>query len=139
MMFEKYLIPLLIAKELKAIGGKTRLQKLVRLVQSKLEGIGISKIDYEYKLHHHGPFSFQLARITETLVEGRYLSERREITPDNHVLFVYKLTQKGREMLKDSQKKSILGKRIAGIVRDVSKEYGYMSLPDLVEEAYATM
>lgn len=138
-MFEKYLIPLLVAKELGSIPGKTRMQKLVRLIEAELDKQRVIRLNYGYKLYHHGPFSFQLARIAETLVEGDYLSERGKITPDGNMLHIYHLTKKGRNLLKEAKKKKIIGNNIANVVSTISKKYGYMTLPELVDEAYETM
>ncbi|MHA1962245.1 MAG: hypothetical protein ACW99U_18735 [Candidatus Thorarchaeota archaeon] len=138
-MFEKYLIPLLIASNLGMISGKTRLQKLVRLIEVELKSKGVIHLDYRYQLYHHGPFSFELANIAESLVYNGFLYERQETTPDGNTLYVYKISSNGRKLLREALQKDIIVDRLARVVSDMSKKYGALSLPDLVMRAYETM
>ena len=56
--------------------SRKRMQKLVFLLQAA----GCS-LDVEYDLHHYGPYSEDLARLTDRMVDERLLEERMEVRP----------------------------------------------------------
>jgi uncharacterized protein YwgA len=56
--------------------SRKRMQKLVFLLQA-----AGCPLDVDYDLHHYGPYSEDLARLTDLMVDERLLEERMEVRP----------------------------------------------------------
>ena len=56
--------------------SRKRMQKLVFLLQA-----AGCPLDVDYDLHHYGPYSEDLARLTDLMVDERLLEERIEVRP----------------------------------------------------------
>lgn len=56
--------------------SRKRMQKLVFLLQA-----AGCPLDVDYDLHHYGPYSEDLARLTDLMVDERLLEERVEVRP----------------------------------------------------------
>jgi len=125
----------MLAESLGEVRGKTRFQKLVFLVQRCAEK---EKTDFDlnFDIYLHGPFSQELSLVIDDLVRRGDIEESIEQIPPYYEMHTYRLTDKGREMLRNARTKKIIPTRIAHIVRDTSEKYGRLPLTKLVEEAY---
>jgi uncharacterized protein YwgA len=134
-VFEHVFVPLMLAESLGEVRGKTRFQKLVFLVQrgAEKEKTGF---DLNFDIYLYGPFSQELSLVIDDLVRRGDIEESIEQIPPYYEMHTYKLTNKGREMLRDARTKKLMSTRIAHIVRDISEKYGHLPLAKLVEEAY---
>ncbi|MGP0063439.1 MAG: hypothetical protein ACLQGP_07560 [Isosphaeraceae bacterium] len=56
--------------------SRKRMQKLVFLLQA-----AGCPLEVDYDLHHYGPYSEDLARLTDLMVDERLLEERMEVRP----------------------------------------------------------
>lgn len=135
-LFEQVLVPLLLAETLGAVNGRTRFQKLVFLVQRCIEKAGQEGLEFDFSIYLHGPYSQDLRLRIDELVRNRYLDEMVEQTPPKYEMHVYRLTNKGRELLRVAKTKKLVSVETARAVRDVVERYGDLSLPQLVNEAY---
>ena len=135
-MFEEILIPLKLTQNLKQIKGKTRLQKLVFLVQKESIKNNVKASSFEYEIYHYGPFSFQLSSTLEKLISDNLLEEKVEMTPNGYTKYVYVLTPKGKGLLDDAEDKGLISPELVKIIKNVAKEYGELQLSDVVSEAY---
>jgi uncharacterized protein YwgA len=133
---ERMATPLLFAEQLRSVRGKTRLQKLVCLLDARLEGEGRT-LGYEFQFYHYGPFSFDLMNEVEDLVDEELLKETTRTLPNGYVEFSYSLTGAGRRFLR-----RILGadpelSRLRSRVAELAKSHGSLPLRELVDQAYA--
>jgi uncharacterized protein YwgA len=135
-MFEEMLIPLKIAECLGTIKGKTRLQKIVFLIQKEAERKNVDASSFEYEIYRYGPFSFQLSGTLEKLLSDKLLEEKVEMTPNGYTKYVYELTVKGKNLLKDAKTKELISPELIHIIQQTAKNYGEVQLSDVVTEAY---
>jgi uncharacterized protein YwgA len=135
-MFEELLIPLLLSEALGRINGKTRLQKLVYIVQKEANNCNVQASSFNYELYYYGPFSSELSATLENLKETDLIEETTEMTPSGYTRYVYSITDKGRKLLEDAKEKKLLSKKLEKIVKEVAKDFGHLELPELVKEAY---
>ena len=135
-MFEETLIPLQLIKDLKLLKGKTRLQKLVFLIQKEATKRNVQTSSFSYEIYRYGPFSFELASALENLVTEQFIEERIQTTPNGYTKYVYELTTKGERLLEDAKKKNLISSEIETIIRNTANEFGEVQLSDVVSEAY---
>lgn len=136
-MFDKMLLPLLLTEKLGRVYGKTRFQKLIFLIQKTAEKQNVKNPQLKYELYLHGPFSFELSNIIDSLVWNDYLEQEIEPTRAGYPVHVYSLTQKGKTILKFGLNKKLISNRLYNIIENTSEKYGSLHLSDLVEKAYA--
>ena len=135
-MFERFLVPLVLANTLNQVNGKTRFQKLMFLIQKEAERNEIKELDFDYEIYLHGPFSRELGLIIDDLVDKRYLEEESVETLSGYTKYVYTLTAKGEELVKHAMDKKLLPPEVLKCVKEILTKYGDIPLPHLVEEAY---
>lgn len=135
-MFEEYFVPLFLVDCMrKGIVGKTRFQKLVYLIQKRTKERGI-ELQYNYEPYLHGPFSTNLNSIVEQLVAQGYLEETLEESSSGNSIYVYSMTSAGAKMIKDAQHKNMLPHEIVAIITNISQDYGYLPISELLEKVY---
>ena|SRR5437867_1430606 len=134
-MLEKVLAPLLVVGEMHTLTGKTRLQKLMCLVEANLTQ-GSRSPGYRFQLHYYGPFSFDLAHVVDQLVDQQLLAEQSQVTPSGNIVFSYWVTPEGREFVTEVLAREPGYEDLARDVARVIHEYGYVSLERLIEKAY---
>lgn len=135
-MFEEILFPLLLTSCLGRVYGKTRFQKLVFLMQKLAEEQGLKGLDLKYTIYLHGPFSFELNNIIETLTQNDFLEEDVEVTRDGYEVHIYNLTKKGESMVQEAQEKKLIDNSQLSVIESVANQFGNMKLDDLIAEAY---
>lgn len=113
------------------IGGITRLQKELFLVQKTLQNEGI-KYKYQFRPYRMGPFSRDLYRDIEWLKSENIVNEERLFLEDKGIYRIFKLTPKGLEEVSNLMKKPTT-LRILKTVEQIKKRYNSMRLIDLVE------
>lgn len=134
-----HVIPLLLAEKLGEVKGKTRMQKLVYLVERKARKKKLLNFTYAHELSHYGPFSLDLAHIVFDLTEDNYLKVGLKLTPEDRLLFVYKITVYGERFLDRLRSSKEYPKELGDVIDKVVKEYGYLPLQELVAKAYDEM
>lgn len=113
------------------IGGITRLQKELFLLQKILQDEGI---EYKYPLRPYqmGPFSRELYRDIEWLKSENIIEEKRPYFKNKGIRRVFKLTQEGRKEVSNLARNPNTF-RMLKVVEQVKKRYNGMNLFDLVE------
>lgn len=139
-MDRKFLtMALMYANEGTPIEGRTRLQKLVFLLQKQLENEEIelgSDIEYEFVPYDYGPFSKELYADLDQAVLAEMVAGRKEDIDDEVTKYEYRIKKKGERWFEaacDSTEKQ----QILQIAEDVKSEYGDMLLSDLIDEVYS--
>lgn len=135
-MLEKILAPLVLVNMMNEVKGKTRFQKLMFLVQKNTLEQNVTNLDYDFKLHHYGPFSAELSSIIESLVNRNYLQEDIEATPSGYLRYTYRLTPDGKELVKGVLRKELIPSGLVKIITKSATLHGNLSLDLLVEIAY---
>jgi uncharacterized protein YwgA len=115
--------------------GRTRLQKLLFLIQQRLDEQGQSlNRDYDFIAYDYGPFSQEIYEDVETLIERGLVSEDATKLDDGVIQYSYELTEKGRERLSDATDK--MGDRME-VVEETKSEFYDEELQDLIDYVYA--
>jgi uncharacterized protein YwgA len=135
-MFERILVPLLLTDILDSVDGRTRFQKLTFLIQKDALENEIKDLDFGYEIYLHGPFSRELSTVIDTLTKEGYLEEKTTETSSGYTKYLYRLTSKGKELVRDAKKKRLLSAKMMKSITKIIDRYGTMPLSQLVEEAY---
>ena len=135
-MIEEILVPLLLASALGEIHGRTRVQKLVFLVQQYASSQHAQSSKYDFQLYHYGPYSRELSTELDNLVSKGYLSMDPENTVGGHTRYAYRLTADGETLVGQMKNHGVLDQKLLEVVSEVSNKYGEMKLPKLVRVAY---
>ncbi len=155
------LLLLLIGPEAEGLGGMTRLQKLLFLLERE-EGLTPTEGGYEFEAYKAGPYSAQLYDDLEFLENLGYLeadvtaeaseAEAAEIdrlsfdhlmsneqseaeTPDSFEERRFRLSDEGRRRVEELLKSGEF-KPLADKIRRVKSKYGKFSLNDLLYHVY---
>jgi uncharacterized protein YwgA len=138
----KRLLPLALAYagDKTPIDGRTRLQKMVFVMQQELGESDQLREDqgYEFFAYDYGPFSKELAEAIDQMIEAGLLSEEEvEYDDEGNVKYLYELRPEGQDIVEKE-----LGQES---VRDVFKQAqrikqrfnDELSLPEVIDEVYA--
>ena len=108
--------------------GKVRLQKLAFLIQ-QMDGT----IDYEFEPAPLGPLSYKLGDTMAQLQKLGLVEEEAGRTASGNAVFCYRLTGRGRSLLKVARGDGGVSKELQATVRQIQREYGAMGYVDLLE------
>ena len=138
----KRLLPLVLAyvEDEEPIEGRTRLQKMVFVIQQELIEDGVFRKDelYEFFAYDYGPFSKELAEAIDQMIEAGLLKEEaEEYDNDGNLKYLYELRAEGRELTEQELKKTT-SEELLNEARSLKRRYnGELSLPEVIEEVYA--
>jgi hypothetical protein len=112
--------------------GRTRLQKIVFLIQDKLGGI----VDYEFQKSYYGPYSYKLRSIVDELIALGFLDEIVETTVSGNNMMCYQITASGQVSLSHWLDQNILPQQVRRRIDFIYDKYGSLPLPLLVKRVY---
>jgi len=112
--------------------GRTRLQKILFLIQDKLATV----LDYEFKKGYYGPYSYKLRSIVDELVALGFLDEIVETTASGNDMVCYQITDSGQALLTHWLGQNILPQTARRRIDDIYDKYGTLPLPLLVRRIY---
>ena len=135
-MIEEILVPLLLASTLGEIHGRTRVQKLVFLVQRQASMRNAKSSRFHFELYRYGPYSRELSTQLGNLLAKGYLRMDPETTVGGYTRYSYSLTPEGAALVKEMKEKRMLDEKLLQVISLVSNKYGSMKLPRLVGIAY---
>ena len=133
----KYALPIAILSTLGKIEGKTKMQKIVGIIQFKGVASKYSSKIYNYELYHHGPFSSDLAEILDELISAGMIQLAVSTSPKGNYAYTYSLTKLGKEYSKVFEARKVLSESIKNTISEICNQTRNLSLPDLVRLAYA--
>lgn len=123
------------------IEGRTRLQKMVFLVQQRIDSdpnVSLESDDYEFVPYDYGPFSKELYDDLDSLVDMRMVEDQEEELDSGKVKYDYEIQSAGEEFIETQlSSKSEAAQEIMEIARDVKSEYNDMLLSDLIDDVYS--
>jgi len=113
------------------IRGKTKLQKLLFLVQNELKNRGF-KAKYAFRPYLYGPYSRELYTDIEWLRMNELIEVRTTFDDDIGLMTDFAITEKGRRKLSSLMDSQIYG-NIDEIINSIVSKYGEMDVAQLVE------
>jgi uncharacterized protein YwgA len=134
----KELIPLALAHahDEQPVEGRTRLQKMVFLVQKELEQEGVTLADdesYHFWAYDYGPFSKELAHEIDELIGDEKLDENEEPFRDGKVKYQYRLTDSS-DLLEDASEDKTAS--VVEKAQEIKNTYNEMPLPEVIDRVY---
>lgn len=140
----RQLIPLALiyANRKKPIQGRTRLQKMIFLLQKELDEEGEYPLDdrYQFVPYDYGPFSRPLYEDLDELYERGFINELSETVDygdtEGQVKYQYSLQPSGVSFLEDRMSDDDFQK-ILQKAEQIKKEFNNMALSQLLEIVYS--
>lgn len=138
----KRLIPLALAYvgDEEPIDGRTRLQKMVFVVQQELAESDDLREDqlYEFFAYDYGPFSKELAEDIDRMIDDGLLDEEDiEYDDEGNIKYLYTLESQGRSTVK----REIAAREVDEVIetaRRIKRRFNEeLSLPEVIDEVYA--
>lgn len=140
----KRLIPLVVAhaRDEAPIDGRTRLHKMVFVVQQELLESGAVQSEhlYEFFPYDYGPFSKELADDIDRMLDDDLLTENEVVYDDEgSVKYFYELDEQGRHVLRQEQEREEIDvEQVIEIARDIKRRFNdELSLPEVIDHVYA--
>lgn len=113
------------------IRGRTKLQKLLFLIQKRIPKNSLL-VSYPFRPFKYGPFCKEVYDDLQFLKKEGLIEEAKEYLKDKGIYVKFKLTEKGQQKAREIAS-TPAGMEIAKIVNDVKKEFNSMSVANLVE------
>lgn len=130
-----YVLLLLDANRQVPIEGRTRLEKLLFLVQKKLVeemGIGFITDPYSFRPLYFGPFTEDVYDDLDTLRTFGLV----EIKGDDEATQKFMITAKGHEAVLRLKESGRVPSLLIDEIESLKRSYGRMNLKDLIERVY---
>ena len=146
-MLRRQLLPLALmyAQNEEQIEGRTRLQKMIFLLQKKFEeedgGLPISD-KYSFTPYDYGPFSQPLyADLDELRREDsdaeKFVVERSDTFDQGKVKYQYELTPTGISFVEDELADDAKFQEILRKAEEIKEEFNHLSLSQVIERVYS--
>lgn len=127
---EELLLTLLAKME--RVYGKTRIQKLIFIIEASAATPG-SSVPFQYHLYKHGPFSLDVAFTLDALRDKQDVTETFKRTQSDRPVYLFTITDSGRARAREP---IAVPEPWRHAVDEVVSKYSTLDLPQLVEEAY---
>lgn len=133
-MIDRQLLPLalLYANNQQEIQGRTRLQKMVFLIQEEFDESPPS--EYSYVPYDYGPFAKKLYYDLDFLEDRGFIEESKTMMDDGKVKYRYSLTAKGQEHF--DRQKSEKRDQVLRLAESVKTDFNELSLLKLLDYVY---
>lgn len=131
---DKHLLLLLLyVNNREAIVGTTRFQKLVFLLQERIEDLNKK---YEFEAYDYGPYSTTLHNAIDELVDDGLVTEITEETASGNEKRIYRITEKGVQYLSDEFSADDVDKRMKQKIHKIKSRYNHIPLLELLDRIY---
>jgi len=128
------ILPLyLIRKEGGKFRGRTRLQKLVFLVQKEMN----DAFDYGFKPAQQGPLSYKLYQRMQNLEALDLVKELEGTTHSGNLVFRYELTAEGKSFLNYAIQNNLLPSEVKSAADRILEEYGTLPYVELLNKVHS--
>lgn len=136
----KRLIPLALAEvgNENPIEGRTRLQKMVFVIQQELDDRLREDQKYEFFPFDYGPFSKELAEDINEMIEAGLIDEDEEVYNDEGDLkYEYTIESQGKSALAQ-ERDSEIAQQVLETARRIKQRFNEdLSLPEVIDEVYS--
>lgn len=137
-MRRRQLLPLVLleAENEEPVEGRTRLQKLMFLLQKQFEEQG-EPLDwgYPFRAYDYGPFAKELYDDLDQLRRRGFIEEREQHLDDDVIQYDYLLTDEGREFVQE-ELADRCPEGVAEIAESVKAEFNGVALQQLIDYVY---
>lgn len=131
---------LLYANEQEPVIGRTRLQKLVFLMEMNFQeergALPLSPNSYEFEPYDYGPFSKQLYDDVDKLKDQGLIRELKEEYRDGEIRYVYQIEGRGKELIENNLDQKEM-REILNTASEFKGRFNADPLPDLIKEVYS--
>lgn len=133
-------LALIYANDGEPIEGRTRLQKMVFLMQKELEQrdkSGAVGLEYEFIPYDYGPFSKELYDDLDAMIDQEFVDDTEKPLRSGKVKYIYEIEDDG-EYLVDSETETWEDvDAIMQLAQEIKEEYNNMLLSELIEYVYS--
>lgn len=133
-------LALIYADDQEPVQGRTRLQKMVFLLQKELKERGKSSMagmEYEFIPYDYGPFSKELYDDLDMMIDQKFVEDTEEPLSSGKVKYVYEIEDAGEELIDSQSKEWQEAAEILELAQEIKKEYNDELLSDLIEYVYS--
>jgi uncharacterized protein YwgA len=137
-MRRRQLLPLVLlgAEDEESVEGRTRLQKLMFLVQKRMEEQGDPvNWGYNFRAYDYGPFAKELYDDLDRLRRRGFVEERERHLDDDVIQYDYILTPKGREFVQEELEER-RPDGLAETVEAIKNDFNNVPLQHLIDYVY---
>lgn len=130
---------LMYANDGEPIEGRTRLQKMVFLMQKQLkqrDQLGAVGLEYNFIPYDYGPFSKELYDDLDAMIEQEFVDDTEEPLRSGKVKYIYEIEDDGEELVDSECESREDVDTIIQIAREIKKHYNDMLLSELIEYVY---
>jgi len=133
-------LALMYANDGEPIEGRTRLQKMVFLMQQELEKhdqSGVVGTEYDFIPYDYGPFSKELYDDLDAMVDQEFVDDTEEPLSSGKVKYIYEIEDDGEELVDSEAETWEDVDAIIQLAQEIKREYNDMLLSELIEYVYA--
>lgn len=133
-------LALMYANDRQPIEGRTRLQKMVFLLQKELEKSdrkGVMGERYEFIPYDYGPFSKELYDDLDELIDDQFVDDEEEELQSGKVKYIYEIEEEGQELVNSQSVEWEEVRAVLEFAREIKEEYNEMLLSELIELVYS--
>jgi uncharacterized protein YwgA len=113
------------------IKGRTKLQKLLFLIQKSIPKNSLL-VSYPFRPFKYGPFCKEVYDDLQFLKEEGLIKEEKEYLKEKGIYVKFKLTEKGQQKARELAN-TPEGIELVKVVTDIKKKFNHMTVADLVE------
>jgi len=133
-------LALMYANDGEPIEGRTRLQKMVFLMQQELKQRGQSGAvgtEYDFIPYDYGPFSKELYDDLDAMIDQEFVDDTEEPLRSGKVKYIYEIEGDGEDLV-DSEKETWEdADAIMQLAQEIKEDYNDMLLSELIEYVYS--
>ncbi|MGZ4929191.1 MAG: type II toxin-antitoxin system antitoxin SocA domain-containing protein [Halobacteriota archaeon] len=116
--------------------GKTKIQKLVYLIESELAERSVKTFDYNFERNHFGPFAREINDDLKELVACDVLTTKIIHKSRRRTANIYEVTENGREIVEGCQALFEDNKELIDEIDKVLQKYDLQTLDDIKSTIY---
>lgn len=132
-------LALMYADDQEPVEGRTRLQKMVFLLQQELVECDrmAEGLEYEFIPYDYGPFSKELYDDLDTMIDEDLVDDTEEPLSSGEVKYVYEIEDEGEEVVDSQYADEEEGAEILALAQEIKERYNDVLLSDLIEQVYS--
>ena len=133
-------LALMYANDGEPIEGRTRLQKMVFLMQKELEQRGQSgavETEYDFIPYDYGPFSKELYDDLDAMIDQEFVDDTEEPLRSGKVKYIYEIEGDGEDLVDSEAETWEDADAIMQLAQEIKEDYNDMLLSELIEYVYS--
>lgn len=133
-------LALMYAENQQPIEGRTRLQKMVFLLQKELENRGKTGVvgeQYDFVPYDYGPFSKDLYADLDEMLDDHFVNDEEKLLQSGNVKYIYEIQDQGEDLVESQSEQWDEVEKIIQVASEIKEEYNDLLLSDLIEYVYS--